>query len=363
VRLTGVARAVGLRLARDLPAAAGGVPLLQRGATITDRYARALADHGFRAVWVEDDLSAGIEPPELLNEAERADGAPRVRAVREAARTSARASRPLPSAAVQELARLAAEIVDLVERAPEGGLALHDVAPGAHYVDRHPVNATATGLLVARAVFRRHGWIDFAGTRRFEQVPERLRALGLAMLLMEIGTVIVPPDVLCKPGPLDARERALVRAHPETGAALLSAPSISRRVVEVVRDHHERVDGSGYPRGIAGADIHQFAAIAAVADVYAAVTSERPYRPALAPHAGVAAIADGRGTAFDPEVAGVFARVVLPYRPGFDVVLPDGRSGVVARADPYEPHRLVVRVAAAAGPAEVTLDTRADPVP
>jgi HD-GYP domain-containing protein (c-di-GMP phosphodiesterase class II) len=363
VRLTGVARAVGLRLARDLPAGAGGVPLLQRGATITERYARALAEHGFRAVWVQDELSAGIEPPELLNEAERADAARRVRTARDAARAAARKSRPLPSATVAELARVAAELVDLVDRAPEGGLALHDVAPATYYVDRHPVNAAATGLLVARAVFRRHGWIDFAGARRFEQVPERLRVLGLALLLMDVGTVTVPVDVLAKPGPLDARERALVRAHPETGAALLSAPSISRRVVEVVRDHHERADGSGYPRGIGGADIHQFAAIAAVADVYAAATSERPHRAALPPHAGVAAIGDGRGTAFDPEVAGVFGRVVLPYPPGFDIVLPDGRSGVVARADPYDPHRLAVRVAEAGGPAEVTLDTRADPVP
>ncbi|MBW8712351.1 MAG: hypothetical protein JF631_15555, partial [Mycobacterium sp.] len=94
----------------------------------------------------------------------------------------------------------------------------------------------------------------------------------------------------------------------------------------------------------------------------AAVTSERPYRPAVAPHAGVAAIADGRGTAFDPEVAGVFGRVVLPHPPGFDIELPDGRIGVVARADPYDPHRLAVRVAEAGGPAELTLDTRGDAV-
>jgi response regulator RpfG family c-di-GMP phosphodiesterase len=322
VRLTGVARAVGLRLARDLPAGAGGVPLLQRGATVTERYARALAEHGFRAVWVEDELSAGIEPVELLDEAARADGARRVRTARDAARAAARASRPLPSASVAELARLAADLVEIVDRAPEGGLVLQDVAPAMHHVGRHPVNATATGLLVARAVFRRHGWIDFAGTRRFEQVPERLRLLGLALLLMDVGTVTVPVDVLAKPGPLDARERALVRAHPETGAALLSAPSISPRVVEVVRDHHERADGSGYPRGIGAADIHQFAAIAAVADVYAAVTSERPHRPARPPHAGVAAIVDGRGTAFDREVVDAFRRVVLPYPPGFEIVLP-----------------------------------------
>jgi HD-GYP domain-containing protein (c-di-GMP phosphodiesterase class II) len=120
------------------------------------------------------------------------------------------------------------------------------------------------------------------------------------------------------------------------------------------------MDGSGYPRGIGTADIHQFAAIAAVADVYAAATSERPHRPALPPHAAVAAIVEGRGGAFDAEVVDVFRRVVLPYPPGFDIALPDGRTGIVARADPYDPHRLSVRVAEAGGPVDLVLDTRGD---
>jgi HD-GYP domain-containing protein (c-di-GMP phosphodiesterase class II) len=358
VRLTGVSGAVGLRLARDLPAGAGGVPLLQRGATITERYARALAEHGFRAVWVDDELSAGVEPLELLGEPERADAARRVRAFRETARAAAAASRPLQSAALADMTQLAAELADRVAAGPEGGLVLHDIAPAAPYVHRHAVNVAATGLLVAQAVFRRHGWVDFAGARRFEQTGERLRLLSLALLVMDVGTVRLPADLLAKPGPLDDRERGLVRTHPEAGAALLSSPAISPRVVDVVRDHHERLDGSGYPRGIGAADIHQFAAIAAVADVYAAVTSERPYRPALPPDAGVAAIAEGRGSLFDAEVADVFGPVVLPHPPGFDVVLPDGRRGVVAAVDPYEPHRLTVRVAEAGAPVEVTVDTR-----
>jgi HD-GYP domain-containing protein (c-di-GMP phosphodiesterase class II) len=356
VRLTGVSRAVGLRLARDLPAGAGGVPLLQRGATITERYARALAEHGFRALWVEDDLSAGVEPLELLGERERADAARRVRAFRETARAAARTSRPLPSAALADMTRLAAELADRVAAAPEDGLVLHDIAPAALYVHRHPVNVAATGLLVAQAVFRRHGWVDFAGVRRFEQTGERLRLLGLGLLVMDVGTVRLPADVLAKPAALDDRERGLVRTHPEAGAALLSSPAISPRLVDVVRDHHERLDGSGYPRGIGAADLHQFAAIAAVADVYAAVTSERPHRPAQPPEAGVAAIVAGRGSLFDAEVVDVFRRIVLPHPPGFEVGLPDGRGGVVAAVDPHAPRRLTVRLEDAGGPAEVTVD-------
>ena len=356
MRLTGVSRAVGLRLARDLPAGAGGVPLLQRGATITERYARALAEHGFRVVWVDDELSAGVEPRELLGETERADAARRVRAFRETARAAAASSRPLQSAALADMTRLAGELADRVASGPEGRLVLHDIAPAAQYVHRHPVNVAATGLLVAQAVFRRHGWVDFAGARRFEQTGERLRLLGLALLVMDVGTVRLPADLLAKPGPLDDRERALVRTHPEAGAALLSSPAISPRLVDVVRDHHERLDGSGYPRGIGAAGLHQFAAIATVADVYAAVTSERPHRPAQPPDAGVAAVVAGRGSLFDAEVVDVFRRVVLPHPPGFEVVLPDGRRGIVAAVDPYEPRRLTVRAEDADGPAEATVD-------
>jgi hypothetical protein len=106
VRLTTVTRAVGLRLARDLPAAHGRVPLLARGAVVTHGYARALACHGIHAVWVDDELSAGIEPIELLPEATRAGAAAHVRTALESARSAFAAKQPLGHGALADLARV-----------------------------------------------------------------------------------------------------------------------------------------------------------------------------------------------------------------------------------------------------------------
>ena len=97
----------------------------------------------------------------------------------------------------------------------------------------------------------------------------------------------VPADVLNKPGPLDPAEWQLMRTHPEAGVALLGTSTLGPLVTAVIRDHHERMDGSGYPRGAVGDDIHPFARIAAVADVYDAITSARPYKAAALARVGV----------------------------------------------------------------------------
>jgi HD-GYP domain-containing protein (c-di-GMP phosphodiesterase class II) len=206
------------------------------------------------------------------------------------------------------------------------------------------VNRTAVGLLVAAELFRRHGWIDSTGARQFERAGERLALLGVGLLLADIGNVAVPAEVLARPGPPSASEWAQIRRHPEVGAALLPPRSTSQRVAAVVHDHHEREDGSGYPRGLRAEEIHQFAAIAAVADVFAAATAERAYRPARSAAAGAAIVLDGAGRAFDREVVEAFRRVVLPHPPGTEVQLADGPVGVVADVDPGAPNTPLVRL-------------------
>lgn len=92
----------------------------------------------------------------------------------------------------------------------------------------------------------------------------------------------------------------------------------------MVRSHHERWDGAGYPSGKARHQIHQFARIASVADVFDALTSDRPYRSALPAHAGYERIVSRTGREFDPEVVDVFQNSVAPHLPGTGVVLSDG---------------------------------------
>jgi HD-GYP domain-containing protein (c-di-GMP phosphodiesterase class II) len=345
MRLTPLSRACGQTLARDLPPTGPNrIPLLRTGTVITPRFQRALEDHGILALWVDDGHSEGIEPVELLPEPVRAETAAKVATALDEARAAIGDSQMLAYDVLADLRDVVDLIAANITDSPDAALFLGDLAGADQYTHRHSVNVTALGLLLGRAYWRTEGWVDYRGERRWDRIDERLAKLGMGLLLHDIGKMVVPSEVLNKPGKLSAEEWALMQSHPDAGVALLDSATVSPLVRSVVRDHHERYDGSGYPRGIAGDHIGEFPRLAAVADVYDAITSQRPYAPAAPAHVGVKVIAEGEGRAFDPAVVGVFRRIVMPYPVGTEVRLPDGRIGVVAAADQDRPHEPLVRV-------------------
>ena len=165
-----------------------------------------------------------------------------------------------------------------------------------------------------------------------------MRKLGLGLLVHDVGKLAVPPEILNKPGRLTDEEMDGHEDPRRTPASSCCARPTSRRSrSRVVRDHHERIDGSGYPEGLHGAQVQEFPRIAAVADVYDAVTSERVYKPAAPPHVGVRVIREGTGTQFCPTIVRHFRAVVMPYPVGHEIELPDGRTGVVSSVDIDDP--------------------------
>jgi putative two-component system response regulator len=179
-----------------------------------------------------------------------------------------------------ELAESRSETVERLARAVES----RDSDTGSH-IER------MSGL--AAELARALGWA--------EAEAETLR---LAALLHDVGKVGIPDGVLNKHGRLDEDERQLIETHAAVGHAILAgARSELLRLADVVTwTHHERFDGSGYPRGLVGEEIPLAGRIAAVADVYDALTSNRAYRPALGERAALALITAGRGREFDPNV-------------------------------------------------------------
>ena len=343
MRLTPIERAIGASLARDVAAPTGSIPLVRAGITVGAHTARTLFERGVRAVWIHDELSAGIEPVELLPEPVRAEAAGRVEQALASANTALAAGRPVARAALDELSSVVETLIRSIVATPDAALALHDLAVADAYTHRHSVNVCALGLLLGRTAYRRDGWTDFHRRRRFDGIDERLTKLGMGLLLHDIGKVVVPPEVLNKPGPLTDREWELMRTHPDVGVELLRSETFGPLIRSVVRDHHERWDGSGYPRGLIGERITHFARVAAVADVYDAVAADRPYKRAMPAHEAVRIVVDGSGTMFDSEVVEVFRRVVLPYPLGSEVELDDGTVGVVCHVDPNRPHEPIVR--------------------
>jgi putative nucleotidyltransferase with HDIG domain len=128
-------------------------------------------------------------------------------------------------------------------------------------------------------------------------------------LLHDIGKIGVPDNILRKPTSLSENEWATMRRHPEFGARIIAGIPFLEDVSRIVRHHHERWDGTGYPDRLAGEDIPLGARIFAVADSFDAMTSDRPYRRAMSIAAACAEIARCRGTQFDPTVADAFARI------------------------------------------------------
>jgi len=134
----------------------------------------------------------------------------------------------------------------------------------------------------------------------------RLTALELGGALHDVGKLTVAEAILNKPGPLTEAETEEMRRHPEAGARLVVLDDALRPALPGVLYHHERWDGNGYPSGRAAAEIPFEARILAVVDSFDAMTSNRPYRPAMPPEQAVEELDRCAGTQFDPDVASVF---------------------------------------------------------
>lgn len=154
---------------------------------------------------------------------------------------------------------------------------------------------------VAAAIALAAGWD--------EETAGELRIHGA---LHDIGKLGISAAILTKPGPLTAEERREVERHPTLGRRLLGGCSspLMQTAARVAAEHHERWDGGGYPRGLAGDAIHPFARAIAIADVFDALTSARPYRPALTPEAAFRIMERGRGNQFDPALFDAFVVAV-----------------------------------------------------
>ncbi len=145
---------------------------------------------------------------------------------------------------------------------------------------------------------------------RLGLIDNRLIPLSYAAYLHDVGKVRVPSEILTKPGPLTEEEWKEMRKHPVYGAEMLKEKEFLREAAEVVRAHHERYDGTGYPRGLKGEEIPIEARIISVVDAYDAMTSDRPYRPAMSREDAIEELKKNAGTQFDPRVVKVFLSVL-----------------------------------------------------
>ena len=171
----------------------------------------------------------------------------------------------------------------------------------------------------------RVGRLSMLLARRAGVAEDELAALDLAARLHDIGKLAIPDAILLKPGRLDATELHLMRAHTTIGADILSSGALptSQAAGAIARHHHEHFDGRGYPDGLAGEAIPLPARVAALADVYDALTHTRPYKAAWPHEEAVAYIARHAGSQFDPRLTALFVDLVGKAKADVDALLLD----------------------------------------
>lgn len=158
-----------------------------------------------------------------------------------------------------------------------------------------------------------------------------LRSLGMAGLLHNIGKIMIPGDLLNKPGQLTDHEFAIIKTHPQYGWKILKqCNDVDDIMLDVCLHHHERMDGTGYPEKLSGEAISLFSRMAAVCDVYDAMTSDSHYKKAIQPADAIRKMAELQSTHFDQTVFHAFVKTVGIYPTGTLVKLKSGRLAVVA---------------------------------
>ena len=210
---------------------------------------------------------------------------------------------------------LVEEISDSVARNPGALISLARLKTVDDYTYMHSVAVCAMMVSLAKQLGLDDG---------------QVRSAGLAGLMHDLGKAVMPMEVLNKPGKLTDAEFAIIKGHPVEGhAMLLGGVNVDPMVLDVCLHHHEKTDGSGYPKGLKGDQISLFAKMGAVCDVYDAITSNRPYKAGWDPAESLRKMAEWAVGHFDARVFQAFVKSMGIYPVGSLVRLTSGRIGVV----------------------------------
>ena len=227
---------------------------------------------------------------------------------------------------VRDVSAMADEIVFDLKRSGEVAVGLGIIRDKTEETYVHSLQTAVLSATLGIGL----GWSD-----------KELSDLAEGALLHDAGKLYVPEDILDKKGKLEEWEREMIKMHPQRGYNFLREYSEIPAVVRTVAlMHHENWDGSGYPFGKKEKEVHRYARVVHVADVFEALTSVRPYKKAYSPAEALEYLMGNSGTMFDPEIVKVFAMYVQIFPVGGGVMLSDGRHAVVtepARMNPLRP--------------------------
>lgn len=219
---------------------------------------------------------------------------------------------------------LVAELANNIATSLDASMWLTQLKNRDEYTAIHSLNVCVLSLTFGRAL---------------KLTQDQLNELGLGALLHDIGKMLVPLNVLNKPGKLTDEEFEVMKSHPEKGFQLIRKDkNISQEVLNIVRSHHERINGAGYPDNLTDKNISYYTKIVSITDVYDAITSDRIYHDGMTPHDAMQRLYEWMPDNFDQDLMQKFIRTLGIYPIGSVVELKTGHIGLVVKHN--EGHRL-----------------------
>lgn len=311
----------GTRLGKSIYQENGRV-LLTKGTYLTDSLIEKLKKFHVFTVYVEDELSEGIEIVDAIPEELRVE------------------AMNVITEGLDDIAGLNPHKSKLEQMAKSGRAVRSMQKIYKDILSSLTENKVALNLLATTKVYENHVFTHSLNVSLYacqlaieNGLPlKNIEEIGLGAMLHDLGKIYIPKEILNKPGKLTDEEFEQMKSHCELGfEQLKKIHEIPLPVAHCALQHHERLDGTGYPRGLQSSEIHKYAKILSVADVFDAVTSHREYRAAMLPHQALEILYGGSGTQFDSQQIQLFKNCIAIYPPGLTVKLNDGRKGIVSK--------------------------------
>jgi len=324
LRLINIKKATAdMRLARPIYQKNGSNILLNKGCNNLMIYKDKLAALGIHYAYIEDEISAGIKISDVVRESTRTKSK---KIVHDAMNSVAKGK----DINTKQIKNAVENMINDILKNQNILISLADVRSVDEYTFAHSVNVAVLSLILGNALqYNRY----------------QLQKLGVGALLHDIGKAKIPGEIIHKPGKLSAEEFSLIKDHPKLGFDTVKdnwcLSPLSRIVILA---HHEKVDGTGYPRRVKSEDIHDFAKIVAICDVFDALTADRCYSPKWPINEALEYLVEHSGIHFDRELTEKFIERIAAYPNGSLVTLNDGRRGIVAAQNTINPTRPIIKI-------------------
>ena len=316
----------GMILAKDIWGKSSFFPLVHANTVLQASTINRLMDKGIQGIYVELEGCEDIEVNELISMEEKI----RVTDEIEKIFKSLQVEKGNIFAYVESVNRIAEYFVDVVTKNHECLMNIIDIK---NYNEYSYVHSMQVGIL-STIIGKNLGYKN-----------SKLKELATAGMLHDVGKLNIPLEILDKPGPLTDEEFNIMKKHPDYAMEKLNpCCGLSRDILNGIISHHEKIDGTGYPKGLKEEEIHDFGKIIAIADVYDALTSDRSYRKSWKPHDTINYMMCYAGTHFDVDILSAFLLSAAAYPVGVLVALSNGLNGVVINTVSGLPLNPIVKI-------------------